>query len=191
MDISEYDIDLVLEEHKEKCSNAINAFKRDLQKVKTGRASTGLVENLIVDYYGAKTPLSHLGQISTPEARVIMIQAYDAKSCPAIEKAIQTSSLGLNPSTDANTIRIIIPALTEESRKDIVKMLNKMSEEIKVSIRNHRRDANEILKKLEKQSLITKDENKKSQDKVQSQTDSYVASVDEILKAKEAECLEV
>ncbi len=191
MDTLEYDLDMVLEEHKENCAAAIRAFRRELQKVKTGRASTGLVEGLIVDYYGSKTPLGHLGQISTPESRTILIQAYDAKACPAIEKAIQSSSLGLNPSRDGNTIRISIPALTEESRKEIVRMLNKMAEDIKVSIRNHRRDANEKLKRLEKEGDITKDDNKKSQETVQKQTDKYTAEVDVILKTKEEECLEV
>lgn len=191
MDTLEYDLDMVLEEHRESCDGAISAFRRELQKVKTGRASTGLVEGLIVDYYGSKTPLGHLGQISTPESRTILIQAYDAKSCPAIEKAIQGSSLGLNPSRDGNTIRISIPALTEESRKEIVKMLNKMAEDIKISIRNHRRDANDKLKCLEKDGQITKDDNKKAQEKIQKQTDKHIADVDVILKSKEEECLEV
>jgi ribosome recycling factor len=191
MDTSEYDLEMVIEEHRENCVGAINAFRRELQKVRTGRASTGLVEGLTVDYYGSKTPLGHLGQISTPEARTILIQAYDAKSCPAIEKAIQSSSLGLNPSRDGNTIRINIPPLTEESRKEIVRMLNKMAEDIRISIRNHRRDANEMIKRLEKDSQITKDDNKRSQEKIQKQTDKHIADVDVVLKAKEEECMEV
>lgn len=181
----------VIESHQLDCDSALEAFKRDLQKVRTGRASSGLVENLPVDYYGSRTQLCHLGTISTPEARLILIQVFDAGAVSAIEKAIQTSGLGLNPSVEGNVVRISVPVLTEEGRRDIVKLLNRSAEDIKVSIRNHRRDANDKLKKGEKQNDLTKDDVKKYLEIVQKQTDEAIKVVDENLKAKEAECMEV
>lgn len=183
--------DEVLMEHEVQCEAAVSAFKRDLQKMRTGRASTGLVDGLNVDYYGAKTPLNSLGQVSAPEPRLIVIQVFDKGAVSAIEKAIQTSTLGLNPNTDGTTIRISVPALTEESRKDLIKVLGKMAEDIRVSIRNHRRDANEVLKKLEKDGDITKDDSKKGQETIQKQTDDYISKVGQLLSAKEAEVMEV
>jgi len=181
----------ILDLHNEECQAALESFKRDLQKVRTGRASTGLVEGLMVDYYGSKTQLSHLGQIAAPEARLVTVQVFDAGAVSAVEKAIQTSGLGLNPSVEGTLIRINIPTLTEEGRKEIVKHLNKISEEIKISIRNHRRDSNDIIKTQEKDGNLAKDEAKKLLDKVQTQTDEKISQVEVLLKAKEAECLEV
>jgi len=183
--------DDVISQHQLDCEAAISAFERDLKKVRTGRASSGLVEGIVVEYYGSKTQLSHLGQIATPEARLITIQVFDTGSISSIEKAIQTSGLGLNPSTEGNTIRILVPALTEEGRRDLVKHLNKIAEEIRVSIRNRRRDANDLIKKGEKASSITKDDAKKHLEKIQAQTNSSVSKVDELLSTKEAECLEI
>lgn len=180
-----------ISKNQKECEATVAAFKKELQRVKTGRASAGIVEGLVVDYYGAKTPLGRLGQITTPEARLINIQVYDAGAAAAVEKAIQTANLGLNPMRDGNTIRVSIPALTQETRTQIVKALHKMAEDIKVSIRNHRRDANDVIKKLEKDSLATKDEAKKANDKVQKQTDSFIEEVEKLLKVKEAEALEV
>lgn len=185
------DVDSVLKIHKQDCKSSVEAFQRELQKVRTGRASTGLIEGLPVEYYGSRTPLGHLGQLSAPEARLIVIQPYDPKACPAIEKAIQSSSLGLNPARDGNMIRISIPQLTEESRKEIVRSLHKMAEDIRVSVRNHRRDANDVLKKLEKDGLITKDDSKRGLERIQKQTDAYIEDIDKVLQVKEAECLEV
>lgn len=181
----------ILDTHESECKSAVAAFKRDLQKMRTGRASGSLIENVVVDYYGNKTPVVHLGQISTPEARLIVVQVYDAGAAPAVEKAIRNAGLNFNPTREGNTVRISVPPLTEESRKEIVRHLHKMAEEIKVSIRNHRRDANEGIKKLEKDSVLTKDDAKKTLDRIQKQTDAYTDEVDVLLKQKEAECMEV
>ncbi len=185
------DGDKVIAKNKELCLGAIAAFKRDLLKMRTGRASASLVEGVMVDYYGQKTTLKHLAQISTPEARLIVLQVYDQGAVASVEKAIQSAGLGFNPSRDGNTVRISIPPLTEDSRKEIVKHLHRAAEEIRVSIRNHRRDSNEEIKKLEKDSVLTKDEAKRAMDKIQKQTDTAVGDVDTQLKAKEAECMEV
>ncbi|HQH26408.1 MAG TPA: ribosome recycling factor [Oligoflexia bacterium] len=185
------DANAVVSEHEKQCQAAIGAFKRELQKLRTGRASAALVEGIHVDYYGAKTALSHLAQISTPEPRQIVVQVYDSGAVVAVDKAIRSADLGFNPMRDGNTLRILVPALTEETRRDIVKHLHKMGEEIRVSIRNHRRDANELLKKLEKAGDLTKDDAKKTLDKVQKLTDQYTQEVDKLLAAKEKECMEV
>lgn len=182
--------DQVLAKHKEQCQGAVTSFKRDLSKVRTGRASTGLVDQIQVDYYGSRAPLKQLAQISTPEPRMIVMQVYDAGAIQSIEKAIQNSGLGLNPARDGNMIRVSIPPLNEQTRKEIVKQLNKIAEEVRVSIRNHRRDANEAVKKLEKDGM-PKDDVKKVTDKIQKQTDSFIEEVDKMFKAKEAEVLEV
>ncbi|MFN8389355.1 MAG: ribosome recycling factor [Bdellovibrionota bacterium] len=181
----------VLSHHDEECKAALTSFKRDLQKVRTGRASGSLLEGVMVDYYGSKTPLVHLGQITTPEPRLIAIQVYDGNAAVAVEKAIHSAGLGFNPSREGNTIRVVVPPLTEESRKEIVKRLHKLAEDIKVSVRNHRRDANESVKKLEKDGIVAKDESAKILDRIQKQTDAAVQEVDKLLEAKEAECMEV
>ncbi|MCB0359396.1 MAG: ribosome recycling factor [Bdellovibrionales bacterium] len=181
----------IISYHSEQCDSSVSAFRRELKKVRTGRASTGLLEGITVDYYGSKTPLNALAQISTPEARLILLQVYDSNAIEPIEKAIISSGLGLNPSRDGNVVRISVPALTEETRKDITRHLHKMAEDIRVSIRNHRRDANESLKKLEKEGDLSKDDSKRAQEAVQKQTDQFISKVDELLSAKEAEILEV
>ena len=184
-------IEEVLAYNDEQCQGAVSAFRRELLKVRTGRASAGLVEGIVVDYYGAKTPLNNLGQISTPEARLISIQVYDTNAVQAIEKAIHSSGLGLNPASEGNVIRINIPPLTEESRKDLIRHLHKLAEDIRISVRNHRRDANDAIKKMEKASDITKDDAKRAQDEVQKQTDVFTKEIQTILDAKEAEVMEV
>lgn len=181
----------VINNLREECNAAVAAFKRDLQRVRSGRASTGLLEGLVAEYYGSKVPLNQLAQLSTPEARLILIQVYDAGAVQAIEKAIQGAGLGLNPSRDGNVLRVMVPPLTEESRKEIVRHLHKMAEDIRVSIRSHRRDANDLIKKLEKDSVVSKDDSKRALDRIQKQTDASIEEVDGLLKAKEAECLEV
>jgi ribosome recycling factor len=181
----------VLSQHEEECKAALSAFKRDLQKVRTGRASASLLEGVQVDYYGSKTPLVHLGQITTPEPRLIQIQVYDASAAAAVEKAIHGAGLGFNPSREGNLIRVVVPPLTEESRREIVKRLHKQAEDIKVSVRNHRRDANESIKKLEKDGIVAKDESAKILERIQKQTDTAVSDVDKLLESKEAECMEV
>jgi ribosome recycling factor len=181
----------IIKSHSERCSHTEQAFKKDLQKVRTGKASSAVLEGIVVDYYGSKTQLSHLAQISTPDARTIMVQVFDSSAVAAIEKAILNSGLGLNPGRDGNALRMSVPPLTAETRKDIVKHLHKSAEEVRVSIRNHRRDANDSLKSLEKDNLIGKDEIKKYLDRVQKQTDDAIKKIDEMLQAKERECMEV
>lgn len=185
------DINKLLKEHDDKCSNNIQAYKKDLQKVRTGRASSSLLDSVHVDYYGSKTALSHLGQISAPEPRLITINVYDVSAVESVEKAIRNADLGLNPSRDGSTVRVIIPALTEETRKDLVKRLHKQAEEVRVFIRNHRRDTNDTLKKFEKAGGVTQDEIKKALEIVQKKTDSFIDTVDSMLKDKEAECMTV
>ena len=180
----------VLGELTEQMKGAIQAFKVNLGKVRTGRASSGLLENLQVDYYGSKMHLSHLAQISNPEPRMLVVQVYDAGAVTAVEKAIQSAGLGLNPSRDGSVLRVLIPQLTEEARKEMVRQLHKVGEEMRVSVRNHRRDANEELKKLEKEGL-SKDDVKRATERVQKQTDQTIAEIDKMLAQKEAECLEV
>ena len=184
-------VDEVVKLHDTDSKESVAAFKRDLLKMRTGRASASMVENIQVDYYGSRTPLMHLGQITAPEARTIIIQVYDGSAVESVDKALRTSDLNLNPSREANTLRINIPALTEETRRDIVKVLHKHAEEMRVSIRNHRRDANDLVKKFEKDSTITKDDSKRAMDKIQKQTDLYIQEIDKLLAAKEAECMEV
>ncbi len=181
----------VLNANEEKCAQNIEAYKKDLQKVRTGRATSSLLDSIQVDYYGSRTALSHLGQISAPEPRLIVVNVYDISAIEIVEKAIRNADMGLNPSRDGNTLRVQIPTLTEESRKEIVKHLHKHAEEVRVFIRNNRREANDLLKKLEKAGGYTQDEVKKATEMVQKQTDSNIAIVDELLKKKEAECMTV
>ncbi len=181
----------VIQSHEEQCKETVQHFKREVQKLRTGRASAGLLEGITVDYYGSKAPLHQLAQITAPEARLILVQVYDAQAVSAIEKAIQGAGLGLNPSRDGNMLRLVVPPLTEETRKEIVRHLHKMAEEIRVSIRNHRRDANDTIKKFEKENTFPKDVCKRALDKIQKVTDSYISSIDQVLAAKEAEVMEV
>ena len=187
--MSAEDIVTLLASLNQKCEGTIQSYKKDLQKVRTGRASSSLLENIQVDYYGSKTALSHLAQINTPEPRLITVNVYDTSATDSVEKAIRNSDLGLNPSRDGSTIRVSIPTLTEERRKELVKVLGKQAEEIRVFIRNHRREINDSLKKLETKGGVTQDEIKKSLEQVQKKTDHFIDQVDELLKEKEAECL--
>lgn len=181
----------ILMQHEDDCDGALEAFKRDLSRVRTGRASTGLLEGIQVEYYGARTALTHLAQLSTPEANLILVQVYDQGAAAAVERAIIESGLGFNPSRDGNVLRVFVPPLSEERRREIVKHLHRMAEEIKVSVRNHRRDANDNIKDLEKNGEVNKDDAKKFLDKIQKQTDSRIAETDILLKEKEEECMAV
>ncbi|MBL7662907.1 ribosome recycling factor [bacterium] len=183
-------MEAIISKHDSQSKQTIEAFKRDLQKVKTGRANPSILEGITVDYYGSRTPLQSLGQISAPEPRLITVQIYDASAGQAVEKAINIAGLGFNAVREGNVIRIVVPPLTEETRRDLVKHLHKMAEEIRVSIRNHRRDANDAIKKLEKDSSLTKDDSKRGQDRVQKLTDMHIAEVDKLLAIKEKEILE-
>src|SRR5579871_3755941 len=170
---------------------AVNAFRHELARVRTGRASTALLENLHVNYYGTKTPLRQLAGLAAPEARLLVITPYDKGAMGEIEKAIQTSDLGLNPQNDGKIIRIPIPELNEERRRELVRHVRKMAEEFRVSIRNHRRDANEMLKQLQKDKTITEDDLRNSEHKVQALTTEHIEKLDKVLAAKEAEIMEV
>nr|WP_218646172.1 ribosome recycling factor [Bacillus altitudinis] len=170
---------------------AVQAYGRELATVRAGRANASLLDKVTVDYYGAQTPLNQIASITVPEARMLIITPYDKTAISDIEKAIQKSDLGITPTSDGNVIRIAIPALTEERRKELVKVVRKYSEEAKVAVRNVRRDANDELKKLEKNGEITEDELRSSTEDVQKLTDEYVAKIDEVTKDKEKEIMEV
>src|SRR5579864_2230230 len=170
---------------------AVNAFRHELNRVRTGRASVGLVEGLQVNYYGSKTPLRQLAGLATPEARLIVITPYDKGAMHEIEKAIQTSDLGLNPMNDGKLIRVPIPELTEERRKDLVRQVHKKAEEFRVSVRTHRREANDKLKQMQKDKKITEDDLRATEAKIQQLTTEYIDKIDKVLAAKEAEIMEV
>ncbi|WP_414645059.1 ribosome recycling factor [Candidatus Deferrimicrobium sp.] len=170
---------------------SIEAFRKELGKVRTGRASFSLLDGVKVDYYGTPTPLQQVGTLSVPESRLITVTPWDTKMIGPIEKAIQGSGLGLNPSSDGKTVRIPIPPLTEERRKELAKVVRKMAEDARVGVRNVRREAIEKLKEKEKKKEISEDVVKRGQERVQKETDAHVKKIDEILKSKEQEILEV
>jgi ribosome recycling factor len=175
----------------ERMQASIEALKKKFASVRTGRASLLLLDGLTVDYYGTVTPLQQLASLSVPDSRQIVIQPWEQKIIPEIEKAIMKSDLGLTPMNDGKLIRINIPALTEERRKQLVKVVKKEAEDAKVAVRNVRREINEDLKKLEKEKHVSEDEIKKEHDEVQKITDSFIKKVDELLEHKEKEIMEV
>ncbi len=175
----------------EKMEHAIEFLKREFGGVRTGRASLTLLDGIHVDYYGSKTSLNQVASLSVPESRLILIQPWDAKIIPEIEKAIRTSDLGLNPANDGKVIRLAIPPLTEERRKDLVKLVRKMGEDARVAVRNIRRDVNDELKKQFKAAALTEDEHRKIHDEIQKVTDRFIVTIDEAVKKKEAEVMEV
>lgn len=183
--------DEVVELAQAEMEQAVEAFRHELSRVRTGRASTALLENLYVNYYGARTPIRQLAGLAAPEARLLVITPYDRGAMHEIEKAIQTSDLGLNPMNDGKVIRIAIPELNEERRKELVRHVRKVAEEFRVSVRNHRRDANEMLKQMHKDKQITEDEMRATEVKVQQLTTENIEKVDKVLAAKEAEIMEV
>lgn len=176
---------------QEKMDKTLNVLKHELSTLKAGRANPTILDRVTVEYYGAVTPLNQLANIAAPEPRLLTISPWDPKAIPAIEKAILKSDLGINPSNDGKMIRLLVPQLTEERRKDLVKVVKKLGEEAKVAIRNIRRDGNEHLKKLKKDSQITEDELKKSEEDTQKMTDKFIKEVDKSIEAKEKEILEV
>ena len=181
----------VLEALKKDMEQTIDAMRKELAKMRTGRASTSLIEGLMVEYYGARTPLNQLAALSAPEARLLVIQPYDRSVMSAIEKSILQSDLSLNPINDGKIIRVPIPELTEERRKELVRHVRKVAEEYRVSMRNHRRDANERLKKMQKDKQIPEDEARSTQDRVQKMTEEYIDKLDKMLKGKEDELMAV
>jgi ribosome recycling factor len=170
---------------------AVEVLKKEFGSIRTGRASLALLDGIMVNYYDTPTPLQQLASLSIPESRQIIIQPWEQKIIPEIEKAILKSDLGLTPTNDGKTIRINIPPLTEERRKLLVKTVKKKAEEAKVSVRNIRRDTNEEIKKLEKEKHISEDVVKKLQEEIQKITDSYINRMDEVLSHKEKEIMEV
>ncbi len=184
-------INSVHQETKEKMGKTIEALKKEMQRVRTGRASANMLDAVKVDYYGALTPLNQMASVSVPESRLITIQPWDATALKEIEKGILKANIGLTPSNDGKLIRISVPPLTEDRRKEIVKIVHKTCEDHKVALRNIRRDSNEVLKDLKKDGDISEDDQFKAQDQVQKVTDEHVSLIDDICKDKEKEILEV
>ncbi|UCH85829.1 MAG: ribosome recycling factor [Candidatus Latescibacterota bacterium] len=183
--------DEIIKHSEDHMNKSIESLRRELMGIRTGKANPGLLDNIKVMYYGQNVPLKQVANIAVPEARLITVQPWEKNMVPEIEKAIQASELGLNPQSDGTLIRLPIPPLTEERRKDLVKLVKRVGEESRVAVRNIRRDANEKLKKLEKNHEISEDEMHTRQDEVQKLTDKYVAMVDEVIAAKESEIMEI
>ena len=181
----------VIEELRQEMERTIATLRRDFTRTRTGRASTALLDGITVDYYGTKTPLNQLAGLSAPEPRLLIIQPYDKTALAQIERAILQSDLGLVPVNDGKILRVPIPELTEERRRDLVKHVRKVAEDYRVSVRNHRRDAIDLLKSLEKDKDITEDDLRRGQEKVQEITKTFIERTDQILKAKEDEIMEV
>jgi ribosome recycling factor len=183
--------DEVLATCKEEMEKTIGAFKRELSHVRTGRANTALLDGIHVEYYGAKTPLNQVATLSAPEPTLLVIQPFDKSTAAAIEKAIKASDLGFNPQNDGKLIRVPVPPLTEERRRDLVKHTRKLAEDYRVSVRNHRRDCLEMLKDLEKERAITEDDRRHGAEKVETVTKEAVERLEKTLKAKEDEIMAV
>ena len=184
-------IDDVFDMMKDAVSKSSEALRNTLSRIRTGRANSALLDSIRVDYYGTKTPLNQMASISTPEPRLIMVKPFDRSSVSNVEKAIQSSDLGLNPNSDGEIIRIPVPALTEERRKDLVKVVRKHGEDGKVAVRNHRRDCNSMLKDLESDGDASKDDVARALKTIQEMTDAAVAEVDKAIEAKEKEITEI
>ncbi len=180
----------VIDVAQDKMNKTISVLKRDLGGLRAGRANPQLLERIMVDYYGAQTPINQMGNISSPEPRLLVINLWDPKMIPNVEKAIQKSDLGINPSNDGKLIRLVFPELTEERRRDLVKTIKKKAEESKVAIRSIRRDANETLKKLKKDGEITEDDQKLYEEEAQEITDNSIKEIDRIASEKEKEIME-
>jgi len=183
-------LDEIYEDLKDRMQKTLTTLERDLKRVRTGRASASLLDGIRVDYYGTPTPLNQVASVSVPEARLLLIQPWDHQVIGPIEKAILKSELGLNPMSDGKVIRIAIPPLSQERRRELVKVVKKMAEDNKVALRNIRRDANEMLKDLKKEKEISEDGFFRAQEEVQKITDDFIKNIDEIVGTKEKEILE-
>jgi ribosome recycling factor len=181
----------VLDDLKKEMEKTAAAFRRELSRTRTGRASTALLEGIQAEYYGAKTPLIQLATLSAPEPRLLIVQPFDKAALTAIEKAIQQSDLGLNPMSDGKILRIPIPELTAERRKEIVRHLHKVAEDFRVSMRAHRHDALEFLKEMVKEKELTEDDNRRAREKIEAITKESLERLDKILKSKEEEVVSV
>ena len=184
-------VDDLFGDAERRMQKAVEALKQDVSSIRTGRASSALIERITVDYYGTPTPINQVASISIPEARLLVIQPWDRKMLIDIEKAIQKSDLGINPNNDGQVIRLAIPPLNEERRRDMVKTLHKKLDEHKVAIRNVRRDAQDKLRDREKKKEVSEDELKRSTERLQKLTDRYIDEMDKVGKTKELEILEV
>ncbi|MCL2182170.1 MAG: ribosome recycling factor [Chitinispirillia bacterium] len=181
----------IKKETEDRMHKTIDSLKKDLTKIRTGRATPALLDGITVDYYGNPAPINQVANISVPDARMLVVQPWEKSMIKEIEKAVQASNLGLNPQSDGNQIRLPIPPLSEERRKELFKGCGKIGEECKVALRNVRRDSNDKLKKAQKDKLVTEDQEKKGLDDVQKVTDKYIKMVDEQLALKEKEIMEV
>lgn len=184
-------VDDILQQLKDEIHSSLSSLKNDLAKLRTGRASISILDGVRVDYYGSSTPLSQVASLNTPDARLITIKPFDRSIIGEIEKAITRADLGLNPQNDGELIRLPIPSLTEERRRDIVKQAKARAEDAKIAIRNHRRDANEMLKEAEKDKEISQDDLKRALEKVQESTDGGTKEVEAIVSKKEKEIMEI
>lgn len=180
-----------IKEFEESIEKTIAFYKEELKGVRTGRASVAMFENIKIDYYGTPTPLTGVATLASPEPRLVTITPWDASQISAIEKAIQNSQMGFNPSNDGKVIRVPFPQLTEERRKELVKVVKKMGEDAKIAIRNERRNVNDKIKKQEKDKEISEDDSKKLQDDVQKSTDNAIKKIDDITSLKEKEVMEI
>ena len=183
-------VDDILKDAEDGMKRAIEAFQRDLSRVRTGRANLSLLDGIKVDYYGTATPLNQVASLNVADARLITIKPWEKNMIPVIEKAIRSSDLGLNPVADSELVRLPIPPLTQERRKDLVKQVKKMTEDARVAVRGARRDANDMLKEAEKDGDVTEDAAKAGTKRIQDLTDKYVAQVDDVAGKKEKEILE-
>ena len=183
--------DEVIDDLRKEMERTVGALRKDLLRTRTGRASTALLEGITVDYYGTRTPLNQLAGLAAPEPRLLVIQPYDKSALAQIERAILQSDLGLVPVNDGKILRVPIPELTEERRRELVKHVRKLAEDYRVSMRNHRRDAIDLLKSLEKDKEITEDDVRKATEKIQEITKTYTEKIDQVLKVKEEEIMEV
>lgn len=181
----------IFKDVNEKMQDAIQALTRNLATVRAGRANPALLDNIFVEYYGTQTPLNQLATVGAPEARLLVVTPFDKTAVGEIEKSILKADLGLSPSSDGNVIRLNIPALTEERRRDLTKVVGKYAEESRIQIRNIRRDANDQLRALEKDGSLTEDELRANEERVQKETDKYISEVEKIVKTKEEEIMEV
>ena len=190
-DDSQPTVESVLADASHRMDGAIGALRRELNNLRTGRAAPSLLEDVAVDYYGTPTPLKQLASISAPDARFILVQPWDRQALRDIERGLMKSDLGFNPSNDGNIITVPIPPLTQERRQEMVRLLKRKIEDGKVSVRNVRRDAQDTLRKMERDKALSQDENRRSQDQLQKATDAHTKGMDEIGAAKEAEILQV
>lgn len=181
----------MINETEGRMKKTIEHLTQDLATLRAGRANPAMVDRIMVSYYGQATPLNQLANITVPEPRLLVIQPWDKSSIPEIEKAVMKSDLGINPSNDGNVIRLAVPQLTEERRKEIVKVVKKRGEEAKVAIRNIRREQNDFVKAAEKDKMVSEDESKKGMEEVQKITDKYIKDIDLIMAAKEKDIMEV